>query len=117
MLRDLGDAGEHRPLVLSALRATGLGDLEALTGALEAVNVYLVGAVRKEITERRAERSSGLDRRQFQHATGPYLTRRFATGNYPALADWVHNGRHRTAAEVFDLGLTYLLDGIRSRLG
>lgn len=106
----------HTEASLTALRATGLGDLDALTGALETVNIYLVGAVRKEITERRAERATGLDRRQFQHATGPYLTRMFATGNYPALAEWVHDARHRTAAEVFDLGLSYLLDGIRSRM-
>ncbi|MFF0269221.1 TetR/AcrR family transcriptional regulator C-terminal domain-containing protein [Kribbella sp. NPDC004536] len=106
----------HTEASLSALRSTGLDDLDALTGALETLNVYLVGAVRKEITERRAERASGLDRREFQRATGPYLTRMFATGNYPALSEWVHDARHRTAAEIFDLGLDYLIDGIRNRL-
>lgn len=106
----------HTEASLGALRATGLGDLEALTGALEALSVYMVGAVRKEITERRAERTSGLDRHQFQHATGPYLTRMFATGKYPMLAEWVHDARHRKATEIFDLGLGYLIEGIRAQL-
>ncbi|NUR94027.1 MAG: TetR family transcriptional regulator [Kribbellaceae bacterium] len=106
----------HTEASLSALRSTGLDDLDALTGALETLNVYLVGAVRKEITERRAERASGLDRREFQRATGPYLTRMFATGRYPALSEWVHDARHRTASEIFELGLDYLIDGIRNRL-
>ncbi|MFF0344932.1 TetR/AcrR family transcriptional regulator C-terminal domain-containing protein [Kribbella sp. NPDC004875] len=66
--------------------------------------------------ERRAERASGLDRRQFQHATGPYLTRMFGTGKYPVLAEWVHDARHRKAAEIFDLGLGYLIAGIRNQL-
>ncbi|MGW7684320.1 TetR/AcrR family transcriptional regulator [Kribbella sp. NPDC054772] len=106
----------HTEASLSALRATGLDDIDALSGALEAVNVYLVGAVRKEVTERRAERASGLDRHQFQHATGPYLTRMFGTGKYPVLAEWVHDARHRKASEIFDLGLGYLIDGIRAQL-
>ena len=106
----------HTEASLSALRATGLGDLDAMSGALEALSLYLVGAVRKEITERRAERATGLDRHEFQRATGPYLTRMFATGKYPVLAEWVHDARHRKAAEIFDLGLTYLLEGIRTQL-
>jgi AcrR family transcriptional regulator len=106
----------HTEASLTALRVIGLDDLVAMTGALEALNVYLVGAVRKQVTERRAERASGLDKRQWQHATGPYLSRMFATGNYPALAEWVQDAPHRTAAEIFDLGLSYLLDGMESRL-
>jgi hypothetical protein len=71
-------------------------------------------AVRKEVTERRAERASGLDRSQFQRATGPYLNRMFATGNYPALEAWVRDARHRKAVEIFHLGLSYLIEGIQT---
>jgi AcrR family transcriptional regulator len=102
----------HTEATLTALRTTGL-DLDTMSAALEALNVFLVGAVRKEVTERRAERASGLDKYQWQHATAPYVTRMFATGNYPALEEWVHDAPHRSAAEIFDLGLTYLIDGIR----
>ncbi|WP_329005981.1 TetR/AcrR family transcriptional regulator [Kribbella sp. NBC_00709] len=104
----------HTEASLTALRATGL-DLGTMSSALDALSVYLVGAVRKEVTERRAERTSGLDRHQWQHATAPYIQRMFATGNYPALQEWVHDAPHRTAAEIFDLGLSYLIDGIQSR--
>jgi hypothetical protein len=40
----------------------------------------------------------------------------FATGHYPTLEESVHDARHLTAAEVFELGLDYLLDGIANRL-
>jgi AcrR family transcriptional regulator len=101
---------------LVALRAAGIDDLDTMTGALETLNVYLVGAVRKEIAERRAERASGLDKREWQHKTFPYLARMFATGHYPALEESVRDARHLTAAEVFELGLGYLLDGIEKSL-
>jgi hypothetical protein len=41
----------------------------------------------------------------------------FATGDYPAMEEWVHDAPHLQADEVFELGLTYLLEGIRSSLG
>ncbi|TKK83437.1 TetR/AcrR family transcriptional regulator [Kribbella jiaozuonensis] len=104
----------HTEASLTALRATGL-DLDQMSGALDALSVYLVGAVRKEVTERRAERGSGLDKHQWQHATAPYIKRMFASGNYPALEEWVHDAPHRTAAEIFDLGLSYLIDGIQKQ--
>ena len=107
----------HGEASLTALRSTGLDDLGTVTGALAALNVYVIGAVRKEVAERRAQRASGLDQRQWQHATAPYLLRMFATGDYPAMEEWVHDAPHLQADEVFELGLTYLLEGIRSSLG
>ncbi|MGW6282499.1 TetR/AcrR family transcriptional regulator C-terminal domain-containing protein [Kribbella sp. NPDC055071] len=104
----------HNEATLAALRATGL-DLDTTSGALEAVSAYVLGAVRKEIAERRAERESGLDERQWQHASVPYLLRMFETGRYAAMEELVRDGPHRTAAESFDLGLGYLLNGIESR--
>ncbi|MEU4196159.1 TetR/AcrR family transcriptional regulator [Kribbella sp. NPDC026611] len=101
---------------LSALRATGLDDLDTITSALATLDAYLIGAVRKEIAEHRAQEETGLDQRQWQHANGPYLTRMFATGRYPALEEWVHDARHLKAAEAFELGLGYLLAGIASSL-
>ncbi|WP_103351636.1 TetR/AcrR family transcriptional regulator [Amycolatopsis sp. CA-128772] len=91
-------------------------DLDVVVPAVAAVNAYVIGAVRREIGERRAERVSGLDQRQWQAAYGPYLQRTFATGRFPAVASMVRDGPHLTAGETFRLGLEFLLDGIAARI-
>jgi len=91
-------------------------DLDVVVPAVAAVNAYVAGAVRREITERRAERASGLNIRQFQAAYGPYLERTFATGRFPALATVVRDGPHLSADETFRLGLEFVLDGIGARI-
>jgi len=91
-------------------------DLGTVVPAIAAVNSYVIGAVRREIAERRAERATGTDQRQFQAAFGPYLSRTFATGRHPALATLVRDGPHLTAEQTFQTGLDYLLDGIEARI-
>ena len=100
----------------AVLSAMGGVDLDTVVPAVAAVNAYVVGAVRREITERRAARTSGLDKEQWQTAYGPYLLRTFATGRYPALAALVHDGPHLDADQTFRTGLDYLLDGIGARV-
>lgn len=99
--------------VLAAMGGVGLG---AVVPAVAAVRAYVVGAVRREIAERRAERASGMDIKQFQAAYGPYLQRTFATGRFPALATVVRDGPHLSADETFRIGLDFLLDGIEARI-
>ncbi|SDX30467.1 regulatory protein, tetR family [Amycolatopsis xylanica] len=98
--------------------ASGMGDIEldTVVPAIAAVNAYVTGAVRREVTERRAERASGMDQRQWQHSYGPYLMRTFATGRFPALAKIVHDGPHLDAEQTFLTGLDFLLDGIEARI-
>jgi AcrR family transcriptional regulator len=91
-------------------------DLGTVVPAIAAVSAYVIGAVRREIAERRAERATGTDQKQFQAAFGPYLSRTFATGRYPALATVVRDGPHLTADQTFQTGLDYLLDGIEARI-
>ncbi|MGW5192496.1 TetR/AcrR family transcriptional regulator C-terminal domain-containing protein [Kribbella sp. NPDC004138] len=105
----------HAEACHAALHASGVDDLDARAGAMETLSVYLVGAVRKEVAERRAERASGLDKEQWQHTFGPYLQRMLATGHYPRLGESVRGARHLTASEVFELGLDYLVEGMASR--
>ena len=99
--------------VVAAMSGVGL---DTVVPAVAAVRAYVVGAVRREIAERRAERASGMDINQFQTAYGPYLERTFATGRYPALATVVRDGPHLSADETFQTGLEFLLDGIEARL-
>ncbi|MCE6997279.1 TetR/AcrR family transcriptional regulator [Saccharothrix sp. S26] len=100
----------------SVLAAMGDVDLGVVVPAVGAVTAYVIGAVRREITERRAERASGLNQEQWQTTYGPYLTRTFATGRFPALARMVHDGPHLDADETFRTGLDFVLDGIEARL-
>jgi AcrR family transcriptional regulator len=89
-------------------------DVDTVMPVIAAVNAYVIGAVRREIAERRAERATGTDQKQWQAAFGPYLERAFATGRYPALATVVRDGSHLTADQTFQAGLDYLLDGIEA---
>ena len=109
--------GPHTLATGNAVAAAMNGvDLDTVVPAIAAVNAYVIGAVRREIAERRAERDTGTDQRQFQAAFGPYLSRTFATGRYPALATFVRDGPHLTADQNFQTGLDYLLDGIEARI-
>jgi AcrR family transcriptional regulator len=116
----LGGRPHPGPNTLAAgdavLAAMGGADLDTVVPAVAAVTAYVVGAVRREISERRAERASGMDIRQFQVAYGPYLERTFATGRFPALATAVRDGPHLSADETFRIGLEFLLDGIEARI-
>ncbi|GAA2807566.1 TetR/AcrR family transcriptional regulator C-terminal domain-containing protein [Kitasatospora sp. CM 4170] len=100
----------------AVVAAMGGVDLDAAVPAIAAVNAYVIGAVRREITERRAERATGMDKRQWQATFGPYLERTFATGRFPALARVVRDGPHLDADQTFRAGLDLLLDGIEARI-
>ncbi|MGH4031044.1 TetR/AcrR family transcriptional regulator [Actinomycetota bacterium Odt1-20B] len=91
-------------------------DLDTVVPVVAAVDAYVIGAVRREITELRAERDTGMDKRQWQAAYGPYLSRTLATGRFPALATVVHDGPHLDADETFWSGLDLLLDGVEARI-
>ncbi|MFJ4925690.1 TetR/AcrR family transcriptional regulator [Streptomyces sp. NPDC088736] len=91
-------------------------DLDDIMPVVAAVNAYAIGAVRREIAERRAERATGMDERRWQVALGPYLERTFATGRFPALATVVRDAAHLDADRTFRLGLDCLLDGIEARI-
>ncbi|HZR50745.1 MAG TPA: TetR/AcrR family transcriptional regulator C-terminal domain-containing protein [Streptosporangiaceae bacterium] len=100
----------------AVLAAMGGVDLDIVVPAVAAVSAYVAGTVRREIAERRAERASGMDLKQFQAAYGPYLERTFATGRFPALATVVRDGPHLSADQTFRTGLELLLDGIEARI-
>jgi hypothetical protein len=83
---------------------------------VDAVDAYVIGAVRRETAERRAERATGMDKKQWQLTFGPYLERTFATGRFPALATVIRDAVHLDADQTFQAGLDFLLDGIEARL-
>ncbi|KOG23923.1 MULTISPECIES: TetR/AcrR family transcriptional regulator [Streptomyces] len=100
----------------TVVAALGDVDLDAVMPVVASVNAYVIGAVRREIAERRAERATGLDEKRWQASLGPYLERTFATGRFPALAAVVRDAAHLDADDTFRIGLDCLLDGIEARI-
>ncbi|MGW0827749.1 hypothetical protein [Streptomyces sp. NPDC002845] len=80
---------------------TGDVDVDAIMPVVAAVNAYAIGAVRREIAERRAERATGTDEKRWHASLGPCLERAFATGRFPALATVVRDAAHLDADHIF----------------
>ena len=99
--------------VVAALGGIGV---DAIMPTVAAVNAYAIGAVRREVAARRAERATGMDEKRWQAELGPYLERSFATGRFPALATVVRDAAHLDADQTFRIGLDCLLDGIEARI-
>ncbi|MEV6848985.1 TetR/AcrR family transcriptional regulator C-terminal domain-containing protein [Actinoplanes sp. NPDC051411] len=107
--------GESTAAALS--QAPGVRDIGDLQRALSALNAFLAGALRTEITERRTARTTGVDVSAWQTALGPYVTRMLETGRYPTVARLVVEGAHLSAEETFHHNLTTILDGVTNRPG
>ncbi len=107
----------HLESALSAVHASGaLPDIDAAIMALGTVNAYVIGAIRSEASELRAELESGMDHEQWQNAWYPYLQRQIATGGFPMLAEVMAHAKHPPPDAVFEEGLECVLDGIAARL-
>jgi AcrR family transcriptional regulator len=104
--------GESTAAALS--QAPGVRGIEDLQRALGALNAFIIGTLRREVTERRIARSTGTDESAWQASLGPYLTRMLETGQYPTIARLVIDGAHLNAEETFTHNLTTVLDGITS---
>lgn len=93
----------------------GFEDVDAMMQAVATVNAYVLGALRAQKSERQAEIESGMDERQWQLATSPYIHRVLASGRYPLLERVVREASHPSPEIVFDRGLECVLDGIAAR--
>jgi AcrR family transcriptional regulator len=93
-----------------------LADVDTVMRAVETVSAYVTGALRREVANLRAERATGMSKRDWQRAHGPHVTEMLATGRFPALARAVHDGTHLDAGETFATGLEWVLDAVAARL-
>ncbi|MFE9427477.1 TetR/AcrR family transcriptional regulator [Kitasatospora sp. NPDC006697] len=100
----------------AVVAALGEVDVDSVMPMVAAVKAYVIGVVRREIAERRAERATGLDEQGWQSALGPYLQRTFASGRLPAMAKVVHDAVHLDADQTFRIGLDFMLDGIERQI-
>ncbi|MFF0752966.1 TetR/AcrR family transcriptional regulator [Streptomyces sp. NPDC004267] len=94
----------------------GLADIDTVMRAVETVSAYSAGAIRREIANLRAERATGLSKREWQRASGPHVTRMLATGRFPALAKAVHDATDVDAETSFATGLDWILDTVATKL-
>ncbi|PTL81161.1 TetR/AcrR family transcriptional regulator [Vitiosangium sp. GDMCC 1.1324] len=107
----------HLEASLAALSDTpGFEDIDAVMQAVGTVNAYVIGAIRTEASELRAELESGMNKTEWQNASWPYIQRMVATGRFPMLARVVRDATHPSFDVVFDKGLECVLDGIAARL-
>ncbi|MER7006861.1 TetR/AcrR family transcriptional regulator C-terminal domain-containing protein [Dactylosporangium sp. NPDC000555] len=94
----------------------GLADIDTVMRAVETVSAYLTGAIRREIANLRAERATGLSKRDWQRASGPHVTKMLATGRFPALTKAVYDGTHVDTETSFATGLDWVLDAVAAKL-
>jgi AcrR family transcriptional regulator len=107
----------HGEATLAALDAAPeFADIDAVVRVHNTVMAYTIGAIRREVADQRAETASGMDKRQWQHTMGPYLTRVLDTGRYPTITKMVRDATHLPPDVVFDAGLAQVLDGVAARL-
>jgi AcrR family transcriptional regulator len=116
----LGGRPHLGPHALAVLEASAAGfalildpaDVGDLWPALGVLNGWLIGAARREISERRALRLSGLDESAWQASVGPYMARMFATGSLPTLERLVRDGAQLDPELSFERELGFVLAGI-----
>jgi len=107
----------HLEASLASLRGMpGFDDASFVFQAFRTVNAYVIGTLQSEESEVLAERESGLSKKEWQNATGPYIKRMIGTGRFPAIAKVVLYASHPSPAIVFDRGLDCVLDGIEARV-
>ncbi|MBG6104769.1 AcrR family transcriptional regulator [Micromonospora vinacea] len=94
----------------------GLADIDTVLRAVETVSAYCTGAIRREIANLRAERATGLSKRDWQRASGPHVTKMLATGRFPALTKALHDGTEVDAETSFATGLDWVLDAVAAKL-
>jgi AcrR family transcriptional regulator len=104
---------EHLEASLAALSDTpSFEDIDTVLQAVGTVHAYVIGALRSEANELRAEVESGMNEAQWQSATAPYIERMLASGKFPTLARVVRGATHPPADVTFERGLEWVLDGI-----
>ena len=105
----------HVEFSLAAVDGIGL-DVRAMAGTLNTVDSYVLGFVRRELSEKEYIRQSGLTEDEWRAASEPYVKSLLATGKYPTLARFIYAEELGDQDANFDFGLECILDGVAARL-
>ncbi|MBM7783673.1 TetR/AcrR family transcriptional regulator [Tenggerimyces flavus] len=87
-------------------------DVTRASNAIATVRSYVFGSVAAELAELQARRRTGLTEEQWQASVAPYVNQLIESGAYPSLARRIQDGDETPPARQFELGLTWVLDGI-----
>jgi AcrR family transcriptional regulator len=103
----------HSERALAAVDGLGL-DASTMTQVVNTVLAYVYGYVQLELVEhpRKTDADAEQERRT---QTARYLVEQVQTGEYPTLAR-VFSDASLTAADAFESGLDYVLDGVAARV-
>ncbi|WP_431909007.1 TetR/AcrR family transcriptional regulator C-terminal domain-containing protein [Nonomuraea jabiensis] len=93
-----------------------LAALDTVLRAVETVSAYCTGAISREIANLKAERATGLSKRDRQRASSPHVRRMPATGRFPAQAKAMYDGTVVDAEACFATGLGWVLDAVAAEL-
>ena len=97
-------------LWLEALDAgSTFADINAVMDALRTLYAFVLGAIRSEVAERRAERESGLGKAASQAADAEHMAQVIGTGRFPMIARVMKGALQPTAQDTFERGLTAVL--------
>ncbi|WKX71007.1 TetR/AcrR family transcriptional regulator [Streptomyces sp. XD-27] len=96
---------------LRGLDGLGLTDREMIN-VLVAVDGYVTGTARSHLNSVLAEKRTGVSNEDFWNAQAPVLEKVIASGRFPTQAKMSMDAFSGTGEEVFELGLTSLLDGL-----
>jgi len=111
------NALDHYEQSLAALsREQGFESIDDALQAYGTLNAYVVGAMKTEATSLRVEHESGLNERDFQAASWPYLQRVIASGRFPMLEKVVRDATHPPSDVTFERGLDCVIEGIAAGL-
>ena len=113
-------AGPHQMARVEFMLAVLTGQGASLSDAMAyaaLIDRHIYGAGLQEAEEASMSRKHGLDDpAAMASALAGMHDLAAADGRYPNLSSWLASPSGRTADEQFELGLTFLLDGIASRL-
>ncbi|WP_431043736.1 TetR/AcrR family transcriptional regulator [Streptomyces sp. P1-3] len=96
---------------LRGLDGLGLSDREMIN-VLVAVDGYVTGTARSHLNAVLAEKRTGVSNEDFWNAQAPVLEKAIASGRFPTQAKMSMDAFSGTGEEIFELGLTSLLDGL-----
>ncbi len=102
------DGMEYALQGLSGTRLTGREKIHVLV----ALDGFVTGVTRVEVNQAQAEKRSGISDAAFWKAQEPVLTRVMESGRYPQLAALPEDAFEEAGDDIFELGLTRLLDGL-----
>ena len=110
-------AGFLRPFefALAALAGAGLEITDA-AGAAATLNAFVTGFTLYEHAEEEARRRTGLTKDDWRARNAPLVERILASGEYPAVSQFVQRAQDLDPETAFETALRRILDGIQASL-